>query len=171
MFNKKGDKIIFNILPCPPINLKYTKPAVPINRVTNSWLILPNIVWDIALSLLFSFIYKILPPYSPIRLGVSMVILQPASTLLNAVKKDSFSSGAINNCHLRDSKAQFTIINKTTSHKSGLCNESLICCQRRSKSGCRYTFLYNIQHNKMNTTGPKNQLINILIFLCSQIVI
>ena len=60
----------------------------PITNVITNWLMLPAIVNEIALMRLATSMYKIRPPYSPIRFGVSIVILQPESMDLNALMKD-----------------------------------------------------------------------------------
>ena len=72
----------------PKKNLKKNKPRQPIIMVMSNWLTLPTIAREIALIFLPSSIYKIRPPYSPTLLGVSIVILLPASTDLKARKKE-----------------------------------------------------------------------------------
>ena len=133
---------------------KTMSPIVPAVTVTISWLILPSMVRETASILFSSFTNNILPPNSPIRFGVSMVTLQPASTDLKAVKKEILSNGAINNCHLRVSIPQLTNIRKKTSQKPPVCQLTFICCQRRSRSGWFINCLYRLQLSKINKTGP-----------------
>lgn len=78
----------------PEKYFKINIPAVPSKMVIRNWLILPRMVRVMARSLFGSFTYKILPPNSPILLGVSIVMLQPARTLLYALKNEIFSRGA-----------------------------------------------------------------------------
>ena len=83
--------------------LRYRSPQVPITMVTANWLMLPNMVNEMARNLWGGSTKRIRPPYSPILLGVSIVMLQPAITDLNALTKVNFWSGRNNSCHLRDS--------------------------------------------------------------------
>ncbi len=133
--------------------------------VTNSWLMLPKMVNGMASKRFSSFTYSILPPYSPTRFGVSMVMLQPANTLLNAMRIENFSKGFINICHLRASIPQFTNTSKHANHNVGACRLCFICNQRLARSGCWAICLYKLQERMIKISGPKNQLNNILILL------
>lgn len=72
------------------LKIKAASAMVPESMVTASWLILPRMVSEIALIRNASSTYNIRPPYSPIRLGVSMVILHPANTALREYNKENF---------------------------------------------------------------------------------
>lgn len=119
----------------PEKYLRAIIPTVPMIMVTRNWLMLPRIVSVIALSLFCGCTYTILPPYSPIRLGVSIVMLQPASTDLKAFAKENFSRGFICICHLRASIPQFTATSTTASQKNGFSQLSFISSQRSSRLG------------------------------------
>src|SRR5665213_735442 len=76
---------------------------------------LPAIDNEIACKRLPSFTYKILPPYSPILLGVFNDKANPLNTDLYALKKGILSKGLSNTCHFRASSPQFKNANKITS--------------------------------------------------------
>ena len=140
-------------------------PTAPINIVKKSWLMLPKIVNGMASNRFSSFTYNILPPYSPTRFGVSMVILQPANTLLNAVSNENFSKGSMSICHLRASIPQFTHTSAHANHNAGACRLCFICNQRLARSGCCAICLYKLHERMIKINGPKNQLNNIFILL------
>ena len=124
--------------------LKKIKPAQPITIVTSNWLMLEAILSDMALIRFCSFKNKILPPYSPIRLGVSMVILQPASTDLNALRKENCCICNTSSCHFFASIPQLTSIKIITVKNFQLFQLCFTCCQRCSKSGCCINCLYKM---------------------------
>ena len=138
---------------------------MPISTVTKSWLTLPKIVNGIASKRFSCLTYKIRPPYSPTRFGVSMVMLQPASTLLKEFIKDSFSRGRRSSCHLKASIPQFKSIRKNANHNTGFSKLLFICLHLIARSGWWVTCLYKLQQRNKKIKGPRNQLNNILILL------
>ena len=78
--------------PCiiSPVSLLFlikNKPIDPANKVMISWLMLPTIVREITRRRLPSSIYKILPRYSPILLGVLTENETPDKIALNDLEK------------------------------------------------------------------------------------
>jgi hypothetical protein len=86
---------------------------------------------DIEMALiLFSFATNnIRPPYSPMRLGVIIVILHPAKTALNALLNEIVSNGRIIFSHFIVSSPQFINIRKKTNQKNAECQLLLILSQ------------------------------------------
>ena len=136
-------------------NLKKINPAQPIVIVTSNWLILLTIFKEMALMRCSSFTNNILPPYSPIRLGVSMVILQPDSTDLKALIKENSCTCKTNSCHFFASIPQLTSIKKITSKNWRLFQLCFTCCHRCSRSCCCINCLYKLRHSIINNRGPK----------------
>src|SRR5690242_2832667 len=91
-----------------------SNPTLPINIVMISWLVLPRIVSEIAFKRCPGWTYMIRPPYSPIRFGVSIVMLHPARTDLTDLNNENLSSGEMRIFHFKDSSPQFSNINNTT---------------------------------------------------------
>lgn len=105
------------------------KPMQPIKNVIINWLIPLNMDIEMAL-ILFSFATNnIRPPYSPMRLGVIIVILHPAKTALKALLNDILSNGFINFFHFIVSSPQFINIRKKTNQKNAECQLLLILSQ------------------------------------------
>ena len=115
----------------------------PIIIVIVSWLILPTIVAEMAFILFSGLRNKILPPNSPVRLGVNIVMLQPANTDFSDFEKFIFSNGDKSNCHFKASKPQFKSNINTTSQNRGSFQQLFICVHLISKSGCWIICLYN----------------------------
>ena len=113
----------------------YNKPKQPISIVTSNWLTLPTKLKEIALTRSSSLTYKILPPNSPTRLGVSRVTAQPDNTDLTALGNENCCIGLINNCHLMDSIPQLTKTNIIASQNFQLFHSLLICTHFVKKSG------------------------------------
>lgn len=135
--------------------LKYNNPVHPITMVTSNWLILPTRLREIAFILFSSSTYNILPPYSPIRLGVSMVTLQPDNTDLNARIKENRCTWLINICHFLDSMPQLTNINNITSQNFQFFQPLLICAHLCGRSGWLIICLYKLHESIRKSTGPK----------------
>ena len=127
----------------------------PNTSVTSNWLMLPAMVNDIALMRLPSSIYKMRPPYSPIRLGVSMVTLQPDKTDLKARHNENCCTCCTNTCHFLASIPQFTSINSRTSQNFPCAQPVLICAQRNARSGCWRNWWYRLQLSTTKITGAK----------------
>lgn len=145
--------------------LKKNSPKQPIIIVTSNWLMLPTIASEIALMRLPFSIYKIRPPYSPILLGVSMVILQPDKTDLKALKKENAWICFTSNLHFMASILQLVNIKKTTSHNFQLAQLFFILFHCIPRLGLSITWWYKLHDKIRNSSGPKKKLINILIFL------
>src|SRR5437868_14017439 len=101
-------------------------------------------VSEIDLNLCSSDTYNMRPPYSPMRFGVSMVTLQPASTDLNDLEKENLSSGEMSNCHFLASIPQLTNIRMKTSQKLHLCQLFFMCSHLCDRSGWWLICLYKI---------------------------
>ena len=75
------------VLPVSMFFLMKNKPTEPANKVMISWLILLTIVSEITRRRLPSSMYKILPRYSPILLGVLTENETPDKIALNDLEK------------------------------------------------------------------------------------
>ena len=127
----------------------------PKTSVTSNWLMLPAMVKEIALMRLPSSMYKIRPPYSPIRLGVSMVTLQPDKTDLKARHKEKCCTCCTNTCHFLASIPQFNSINSITNQNFPCAQPVLIWAQRMARSGCWLSWWYRLQLSTIKITGAK----------------
>ena len=136
-------------------NLKKIKPAHPIIIVISNWLMLLTIFKEMAFMRCSSCINSILPPYSPMRLGVSIVILQPDNTDLNALINENCCTCLTSSCHFLASMPQLTNIKKNTATNLRLLQLCFTCCQRNSRSCCCSICRYKLLHKTINNTGPK----------------
>ena len=132
LFKNQG-KELKKLMPCEIF--KTITPIVPINIVTVSWLILPSMVSEIALKRCVSLTYMILPPYSPIRFGVSIVMLHPAKTAFTDLENENLSNGDISRRHLAASMPQLKNINANTNQNLASAQLYFICFQRNFRSG------------------------------------
>ena len=85
--NQSDDSIPLSISPVSILLLNQNNPIKPKNNVMISWLMLLVIVSETARNRLPSSMYKTLPKYSPIRLGVLTEKETPDNIALNDLKK------------------------------------------------------------------------------------
>lgn len=107
IFIQKTEMLI-NIPESSIVNNRYVKPKHPINIVMINCAMPPAMESVIAFIRLPSFTKSILPPYSPIRLGVFNERVTPHKTDLKAVKKRIGCMAFMSNCHFPASRPQLT---------------------------------------------------------------
>jgi len=111
----------------------------PIYSVINSWLTLETIVSKTPFSRYSGARYNILPPYSPMRLGVLSDKEIPDNTDFTACRNEKEYSRFTSKCHLQVSNVQLMGMSSNATHNfhaPGALKAPSICCSAGIKLGC-----------------------------------
>src|SRR6476661_1918204 len=93
------------------------KPAKPIHKVISNCAVAHITVNATDDNLELDFTNKILPKYSPKRLGVKNAIVVPLNIACNDLANETFSTSRSDNCHFFASSPQFTNINRNANNR------------------------------------------------------